>query len=231
MTRTDYTDADLTFYLQVYRDVARAAWCLTALRRHYPHARVIVVSDGDRDLRYAALRRRFGVEFHLGERLYPLQYGGRMIERMLRLWNLQTDYMFKIDPDALVHRRFQWLPAEPLALFGDCQPLQGGCVGYTRQAGQRLLESGLLADPVLTRPELSWALLPNGSLHESLWTDISISGLVRTDWIIAWCCRQLEISQIGFPEIYSRWREPIPDGLDVAVSHPHKHIPIERDEL
>lgn len=229
--RTDYTDADLTFYLQVYRDVARAAWCLTALRQHFPHARVLVVSDGDRDLRYAALRRRFGVEFRLGERLYPRQYGGRMIERMLRLWNTQTDFLFKIDPDALVQRRFQWLPAEPLALFGDCQPLQGGCVGYTRQAGQRLLDSGLLADPVLTQPEQSWALLPDGSLHESLWTDISISGLVRTDWIIAWCCRRLDIPQVGFPEIYSRWREPVPDGLDVAVSHPHKHIPIERDEL
>lgn len=229
--RTDYTDADLTFYLQVYRDVARAAWCLAALRQHYPHVRVIVVSDGDRDLRYAALRRRFGVEFHLGERLYPRQYGGRMIERMLRLWGLQTDYLFKIDPDALVHRRFQWLPEEPVALFGDCQPLQGGCVGYTRQAGQRLLDSGLLADRVLTQPEKSWALWPDGTLHESLWTDISISGLVRTDWIIAWCCRQLDITQIGFPEIYSRWREQIPDGLDVAVSHPHKHIPIERDEL
>lgn len=228
--RTAFTDADLTFYVQVYRDYHRAHWCLAHLRRHYPAARMLVVSDGDPDLRFTSFVARFGVELHFGERLYPLPYGGRMVERML-LWGAQTDYLIKLDPDAVVHRRFRWLPDEPLAVFGDCEPTQGGCMGFTRAAGERLLDSRLLRDPVLTRPDESWAQRPDGSAIESLLEPVGQDGLVRTDWIIAWCCRRLGIPQIGFPEVYSRWREDVPDGLDVAVTHPHKDVPIDRDEL
>jgi hypothetical protein len=229
--RTEYADADLTFYLQVYRDLTRAEWCLTQLRQHYPDARVIVVSDGDPDLKFAALVARFGVELHYGERLYPLPNGGRMLERIFALWGMRTDYLFSIDPDTQICRRFRWLPDEPVALFGDCWPIQGGCMGFTRQAGQRLFDSRILCDPLLTRPAESWAKLPDGRLVTDMLTAIDEDGLVRTDWIIFWACHQLGIPQISFGEVYSRWREIVPEGLDRAVTHPHKELPIERDEL
>ncbi|WP_169314960.1 hypothetical protein [Rubinisphaera brasiliensis] len=54
-----------------------------------------------------------------------------MIERMFALWGIHTRYLFKIDPDARVHRRFRFLPDEPCAMFGDCLPIQGGCMGGT----------------------------------------------------------------------------------------------------
>ncbi|WP_417848837.1 hypothetical protein [Thalassoglobus sp.] len=229
--RTAYTDADLTFHMQVYRDFARAESCLRRLRQHFPLSRVLVVSDGDRDLRYASLGNLFDVELHFCDRLYPLRNGGRMIERVFSLWGMQTEYLFKIDPDARVHRRFRYLPDEPVAMFGDCLPIQGGCMGFTRQAGQRLLGSGLLTDPILTQPERSWALHPDGSLNEPLWNGIQRNGLIRTDWIFAYCSRELGIPQIAYSEIYSRWREPVPDDIDVAVSHPHKETTIDREEL
>jgi len=155
--RTRFTDHDLTFYLQVYRDYARARWCLTHLRRHYPDSRVIVCSDGDPDPRFARLVDEFRVEYHVGQRMYPLQYGGRMLERMLLLWGMDTDYLFSIDPDTKIERRFRWLPSEDLAIFGDCEPTQGGCQGFTRSAGSRLVDSGLLRDR-------SWRGLPNPGL-------------------------------------------------------------------
>lgn len=229
--RTRFTDHDLTFYLQVYWDYARARWCLTHLRRHYPESRVIVCSDGDPDPRFARLVDEFRVEYHVGRRMYPLTFGGRMLERMLLLWGMETDYLFSIDPDTKIERRFRWLPSEDLAIFGDCEPTQGGCQGFTRSAGSRLVDSGLLRDPILTRPAESWAVLSDGRALDDVLESVAHNGLVRTDWIMAWCCRRLAIPQLGFPEVYSRWREPVPDGLDVAVTHPHKHLPIDRDEL
>lgn len=226
-----YTDDDLTFHMQVYHDFERAEQALTSLREHFPRSRMLVVSDGDRDLRFASFRERFDAEVHYCERLYPLKFGGQMIERMFSLWGMQSDYLFKIDPDACVHRRFRFLPEEPIAMFGNCKPIQGGCMGFTREAGKRLLSSGLLADPILTQPERSWALLPDGALHEPLWAGIQRNGLIRTDWIFAYCSRELDIPQVGFSEIYSRWREPVPDEIDVAVSHPHKETSIDREEL
>lgn len=229
--RMSFTDGDLTFYLQVYRDLARAHWCLTHLRRHYPASRVIVCSDGDPSPCFARLVDEFRVEYHVGQRMYPLRFGGRMLERMLLLWGMETDYLFSIDPDTKIERRFRWLPSDDLAVFGDCEPTQGGCQGFTRNAGSRLVDSGVLHDPILTRPAESWAVLPDGRVLDDMLESITHNGLVRTDWIIAWCCRRLSIPQLIFPEVYSRWREPVPDGLDVAVTHPHKHLPIDRDEL
>ncbi|MCA9082164.1 MAG: hypothetical protein KDA58_16500 [Planctomycetaceae bacterium] len=229
--RTTYSDRDLTFHMQVYQDFSRAEWCLRHLRGCFPDCRVIVVSDGDRDTRYSAFRDTFQVEMHYCDRLYPLLHGGKMIERMFALWGMRTSFLFKIDPDARVHRRFRYLPVDPLSMFGDCLPIQGGCMGFTREAGQRLIDSGLLIDPILTQPERSWALLPDGSLHEPLWNGIQCNGLIRTDWILAYCSRELDIPQLAFPEIYSRWREPVPDDIDVAVSHPHKETSIDREEL
>lgn len=229
--RTRFTDSDLTFYLQVYRDLERARWCLGHLRQHYPDSRVIVCSDGDLDPRFARLVDEFHVEYHVGQRMYPLRFGGRMLERMLLLWGMETDFLFSIDPDSKIERRFHWVPDEHITIFGDCEPTQGGCMGFTRAAGKQIVDSGLLRDPILTRPAESWAVLPDGRVLEDMLEAVVNDGMVRTDWIIAWCCRRLGIPQLIFPEVYSRWREAVPDGLDVAVTHPHKLIPINRDEL
>lgn len=229
--RRSYIDADLTFYLQVCRDYQRAEWCLENLRRHFTQSRVIVISDGDSDRRYAAFIDRYRVEYHVGEELYPLQNGGRIIERMLGCWGANTAYLFKLDTDTLIHRRFRWLPGEDLAVFGNGLPTQGGCIGFTRAAGARLLESCLLADPILTRPERSWAVLADGTLNKAVLQIVRRDGRVCTDWLIGWCCRQLGIPQTHFTEVFSQWREPVPHSLDVAISHPHKQIPLERAEL
>ena len=229
--RQAYTDADLTFYLQVCRDYQRADWCLQNLRRHFPTSRVIVISDGDPDRRYAAFIDRHRVEYHIGEELYPLWHGGRIIERLLGCWGANTAYLFKLDTDTLVQRRFRWLPGEELSVFGNGVPTQGGCIGFTRAAGAKLLNSGLLTHPVLTRPEQSWAVMADGTMNSVALSIVRRDGRVRTDWLIGWCCRQLSIPQIHFAEVFSQWRDPVPDGLDVAVSHPHKQIPLERDEL
>ncbi|MFV0445652.1 MAG: hypothetical protein ACK5Q5_18885 [Planctomycetaceae bacterium] len=229
--RTTYTDADLTFYLQVCRDYRRAEWCLDHLRAHFPAARVIVISDGDPDPRFESFVPRFSVEYRAGERLYGLEHGGRMIARMLSAWECSSDFLFKIDPDTLVHRRFRWLPCDNLAVFGMGLPTQGGVMGFTRAAGERLLQSRLLASPLLTDPARSWGVMADGAVNADLLKMVQSDGRIRFDWVLAWCCRQLGIPQIWFDEVFSVWRDPVPEDIDVALSHPHTDIPIDREEL
>ena len=108
---SNYGDDDITFVIGVYRDRLRAEGALARLREHFPDARVIVRSDGDRDPKNRELSERFDVDYREEERLYPIEHGGAMIARMLELFLEQpTRYLLKIDTDTAVYRRFHFLP-------------------------------------------------------------------------------------------------------------------------
>src|SRR2546423_1713210 len=82
---TDYCDEDLTFFALVYKDYEATADCLRDLRAHYPSCRVILRSDGDSDPRFDLLARRHRVDFHAERRLFGIENGGAVIERMFVL--------------------------------------------------------------------------------------------------------------------------------------------------
>ena len=73
--------------------------------------------------------------------------------------------------------------------------------------------------------------MPDGRVNADLLKMVQCDGRIRFDWVIAWCCRRLGIPQIWFDEVFSVWRDPVPDEIDVALSHPHTEIPIDREEL
>src|SRR6185295_12164727 len=127
-------------------------------RKHYPTSRVILRSDGDLDPRFPILALRNKVDFRRESRLFPIENGGAVIERMLALFlERPTRYLFKIDPDTLIHRRFKYLPARS-GLFGTLQTeqetpsIQGGCMGFTRDAAEQILQSKMLRDERLKEP-------------------------------------------------------------------------------
>ena len=84
-TRSDRTLGDVTFFMGMYRDLARAAATLEELRAHFPSERVIVRSDGDATPANRALATKFGVEYYEEERLFPIMNGGALPARMLEL--------------------------------------------------------------------------------------------------------------------------------------------------
>src|ERR1041384_6639278 len=95
---TNYSDEDLTFFALVYKDYDAAAACLTDLRKHYPSSRVILRSDGDQDSRFRMLASSHQVDFHRESRLFGIENGGAVIERMLDLFlERPTRYLFKIE--------------------------------------------------------------------------------------------------------------------------------------
>ena len=156
---SNYNDADITFFMGLYRDRVRAEGALTRLREHFPTSRVIVRSDGDGDPKNRELSERFGVDYREEERLFPIEHGGAIVARVLDLFLEQpTAYLFKIDTDTSVYRRFHFLPKGSgvfgtLQLTGQgCRSIQGGCIGILEVAARAIRDSGLLEDQRLKDP-------------------------------------------------------------------------------
>ncbi|MEO0515122.1 MAG: hypothetical protein AAF086_07495 [Planctomycetota bacterium] len=224
-------DNDITFYLQVYRDVREAKWCLTNLRRVYPKANVLMVSDGDDNPIWPKLAQRFNARYVAGARLYATEYGGRMIQRMLDLFSENpTPYLVKIDTDTWVQRRLQHMPTG-CKVFGTLEwvtwagqePLgypnvQGGFVGYTREAIQLMRSSKLLVSTRLQDYENTYADVADIRRRAE-------RGMVSFDFLTRYACKALGITCEEYDEVKSQYRGWVPetDG-QFAFTHPHKEI-------
>ncbi|MEM6854069.1 MAG: hypothetical protein AAF911_14790 [Planctomycetota bacterium] len=224
-------DNDITFYLQVYRDVREAKWCLTNLRRVYPKANVLMVSDGDDHPVWPKIAQRFNARYVAGARLYATEYGGRMIQRMLDLFSENpTPYLVKIDTDTWVHRRLQYMPTG-CKVFGTLEwvtwagqePLgypnvQGGFVGYTREAIQLMRSSKLLISTRLQDYENTYADVADIRRRAE-------KGMVSFDFLTRYACKSLGITCEEYDEVKSQYRGWVPetDG-QFAFTHPHKEI-------
>jgi hypothetical protein len=223
----NYTDEDITFFVGIYRDRLRAADALTRIRQHFPEARIVARSDGDRDPQNYELAEQFGVDYREEERLYPIENGGAMIARMLELFLEQpTRYLLKIDTDTAAYRRFHFLPQEN-GVFGTlqtakqgCQSVQGGFTGLTDETARVILDSGILGDARLKDP----ASCSNESAFFSRMAKrVERTGLCGFDWIIGWAAHELGLPLIAFSEVHCRWfaRNNVPNlDLQFAMTHP-----------
>jgi hypothetical protein len=221
---TNYGDDDLTFFALTYKNYNAAAECLADLRKHFPASRVILRSDGDPDSRLAILAQRYEVDFRDELRLFGIENGGAVIERMLTLFlEKPTRYLLKIDPDTVIHRRFRYLPLRN-GLFGTLQTeqetpsIQGGCMGFTSAAAEQILQSDLLRDNRLREP----ARFINDSPYFVRMTDrANRCGLASFDWIVPWVASQLGIPVYSFDEVNSGWQQAPPNpNQRYAVTHP-----------
>jgi len=221
---TNYSDDDLTFFALVYKDYEATAACLKDLRQHYPSSRVILRSDGDLDPRFPLVAGDHKVDFRSEWRLFGIENGGAVIERMLEIFfEAPTRYLFKIDPDTVIHRRFKYLPVRS-GLFGTLQceeetpSVQGGCMGFTRDAAEQILQSRMLRDGRLKEPA---KFISDSPYFFRMADRASRCGLASFDWIVPWVASELGISLYRFDEVNCGWQQPPPnpEGL-YAVSHP-----------
>lgn len=222
-----YSDKDILFYLIVYKDFARCQWCLCGLRAHFPEARVVIDVDGDDDPVWATLTADFGVEVYYGKRLFLLENGGAIVKRAFSHHAddpQQRRFMFRIDTDTEVRRRFTYMPAWDY--FGTHQKwrnfVQGGCIGLSRNAVMKILDRGILDRPELLNP-ITW----QSGISETAGERVGY-GLVSFDWIVNWAMNVANIRAHNFNEIRSTWKDPIPQDVNCAVAHPCKNIPVDR---
>lgn len=220
--RIAYKDEDLTFFVHAFHDSQRLAAMLCRLRILYPRSQVIVCSDGDPDPALQTIANVARARFHMGENLYALGNGGRVCQRMLGLFLEQpSDYLFKIDPDTGLHRRFSFLPNH-FGIFGTLQSnamlcsIQGGCCGFTREAAAKMHDSSAFLDKRLEDGRQTWAC------HPALWQHMNRVGRVSSDWMLGYVATMMGIPQYGFSEVASNWKVPVPNAsLKYAVTHPY----------
>lgn len=221
---TGYSDEELTFFAQLYQNYDATAECLRDLRKHYAGSRVILRSDGDSDPRFPLLAKHNDADFHGELRLFGIENGGAIIERMLALFlEKPTRYLFKIDPDTVIHRRFRYLPVRS-GLFGTLQTvpetpsIQGGCMGFTRDAAEQILESGMLRDSRLREPA---KFIDDSPYFFRMADRANRCGLASFDWIVPWIASALGIPIYPFDEVNSGWQQAPPNpNQRYAVTHP-----------
>jgi hypothetical protein len=221
---TKYCDDDLTFFALVYENYDDTAECLRALRKHYSTSRVILRSDGDPDPRFPILAKHNKVDFRGEVRLFGIENGGAVIERMLVLFlEKPTRYLLKIDPDTVIHRRFQYLPVRS-GFFGTLQggpetpSIQGGCMGFTRDVAEQILKSEMLRDRRLSEPA---KFIGDSPYFVRMMRRVERCGLASFDWILAWIASELGIPMYPFDEVNSSWLTAPPNpNQRFAVSHP-----------
>jgi len=217
------TQADLTFYLNVYNDVDLLPECLTQFRTVYPQSRLILRSDGDPNKAIAEIAQEYNGECYYGERLFTIDKGGEIVHEMLRLFLAnETAYLFKIDPDTRIVRPFKALPDLP-CIFGTMQhqgelfSIQGGCIGFTLDVVQTLYTSQFFLDPALAKLPPPWVI------NQALRRRPMELGLTSIDWTVGWAAKKRNIELVDWPEIMSEWQiTPENDDLRYAVTHPHK---------
>ena len=221
---TNYSDDDLTFFALVHKDYDATVACLRDLRKHYPSSPVILRSDGDQDPRFPPLANRHKVDFHRESQLFGIENGGAVIERMLELFLIRpTRYLFKIDPDTVIHRRFKYLPVRS-GVFGTLQcekespSVQGGCMGFSLDSAGQILKSGMLRDGRLTAPA---KFISDSPYFIRMADRANRCGLASFDWIVAWVAAELGILLCSFDEVNCGWQQPPPNPEGrYAVSHP-----------
>lgn len=221
-------DAHVCWFIQTYRDAGKLRTGLRRLRRVAPRDTVIVVSDGDDDPRLPAICAGFGATFVRGERLFGVESGGKVVERMLDLFlATRADYLVKIDPDSDVRHQLRFLPRRDRPLVcGTLQAMgtvdvrivsiQGGCILMNRLAAEQMKASGAFRLAALQPPEVAWAIAPSAR-------ERARKGLTSYDWTIGWVAKRLGIPLLAHPEVHCVWKPSLLDHLvarRAAVSHP-----------
>jgi hypothetical protein len=220
----DFGDDDITFFMLMYHDFDLAHRCLADLRAHFPRARVVVRSDGDPNPRHGELVDLYAVEYLREPRLFAVENGAAVVRRMLELFaERPTRFMFKIDPDTVVQRRFRFVPARE-GHFGtlqgppDCVAVQGGCMGFTPGAVAALADCEFLRDPRLADP---CAHRETDMYFAKMARRADKVGLSSFDWSLGWAATALGVEMFEFPEVRSQWKVPVDDpDRRFAIVHP-----------
>ena len=218
------------FAMSVYGDGADAVVSSRRLRDVFPDAKIDVVFDGsapasaEPNEQIAAQLAGLSVEIVHGERVKVPGSGGAYLHRFFeRLLQSRAEYLIKVDPDTVAHRRFTHFPAAA-AFFGTVlergtalEHVQGGCVGLRRDACRRLVDAGISLDPIYREPK-SWCedpdLLRRVELYEAR------RGALCTDFMLVHMLRRIGVPPVRWWDVRSLWHHRPRSARLYALSHP-----------
>lgn len=230
---SDPPDQDIVWLIQLFN--SHPQMCLAHLREAYPHSRVVLIADGDSENfgRYRAISTEFSAELVLGEHLMKFQTTHDYVTRLLQhAVSGRERYVFRIDPDTRIWRRFSWLP-EIACAFGTLESvtvafqdrirhppnIQGGCIGLARDVCLAILDQNILNyDACVTHARSGW--VRNRDCEH-----VTAKGMMLDDFVLSWAADAAGFPLLPHAEIASYWRDPVSnETLQYAVTHPHKDM-------
>jgi len=144
------------FYMGVYKDQFLAKLNIDALQKFYSDSPILCITDGTTDDTFSQFCAERGVRYIEGERLKLPQFAGQWTGRFLQLF-LQTDapLVIKVDPDTHINWAVEQFPTASVFAGFRYYPsgkriLNGPAIGFTREAAQAILDSGILLDEKYT---------------------------------------------------------------------------------
>jgi hypothetical protein len=214
------------FFFPVYDDTHLCTRLISEIRRVYPAADVIAVSDGaiaDRQ-RFKRVCDRSGVIFiETQQRLKVPDYGALWLQRLFEhaLARSRAEVLIRTEGDTRLHRGFDGFPDGDVAgTLSEQSPKfpRGGCVMWQRAALKRVVGSGLLGDSKYKDRFYSYTRYGKWR-HEGEkedWTPILCSDRVVADVI-----QRLSLKLSEWEEVNILFRG-IPETAGYAATHPHR---------
>lgn len=196
------------FYFGVYKDQRFAVQRIAELRKFYPGSPIISIADGVADDDYAEVCRANGVLYQVGERVKIPAFGGQWTERWFKKFLQDTDsqLIIKIDPDTGVFKTLTEFPKAEvfgqhhIHINGDFH-ISGGAIGFTRAAVEKIINSGLLKDPVYRNKQFIYDRFGNLAREWEVKTHEAIS---YQDGIVVDIIKRLGLTHERWYDIFIR---------------------------
>jgi hypothetical protein len=180
-------------------------------------SRVVVISDGDPDPVYDTFITKHNVELQRTDRLMLLEHGAAFLQNRIEQFLKQpTPWLIKMDPDTATHRRFKYLP--DYEVFGNVQysaaagpcVIDGGFVGMTLEAAQKMDSSDVLSSPDLDIKQ--WP------------TEVYEEALLYEDVVFSEACMKCKLEIGPFPDVRGTHAYLPNRKIRYAFTHPNKEM-------
>ena len=153
MSIQPFSDEKVAFLFHVYKEFELAKRLISQLRFFFPLSNILGIADGTYNYEFKEFAWQHNVRYIEAERLFRQETGNQWVKRMFWFYTASShaDYLIKIDPDAYVLRRFNFLPhldiaGTPFTLANKVTFIHGGCALYSRQAADAILNTNLIND-------------------------------------------------------------------------------------
>ena len=203
--------------------LARIEECLRHVRRAYPGAPLVLIVDGPARTELCGPCTTHRARLVMGEHLRRLGRGVVWWQRFFQeAMHERGDFILKIDADTHCWRPLQRIP--PTGIFGtvhgagsDNEHVQAGCMGFSREFGRDVLQSGLCLDPAYA-DRAFWSL----NASSEAWMKRRGDEYLSLDCTVLHLARRLGHTWNHCEEIKSVWGGPPSHASHYAFTHSHK---------
>lgn len=208
----------ICYLINVYRDFEAARRLLDQLLSYAGGTEIIFLTDGTHDPEFGEICADCGIAYITASTRLKSIAGGAWTARFLGIYRQVSTapYLIKLDPDSRMWRSpdLSTIPAADwfgtVHSSGSAPPfVAGGCLGFRREAVDRILDSGLLA-----------AERYRDRVYSIEWKGERLS---FSDQILSSVCHRLRLVAAPWAECFVLHRcEPSNPALKFAITHPHK---------